>query len=115
MYFEIDGQTVWNPAVTVGRLYLQYLDAIERELGLAAGAQVSDSDEIHFDAAKFGPFVAELARRYTSSDHRVLREQLGVVLFPALVMLQRGNYGVAVSDETELTTRAAAFGSGMPA
>ena len=116
MYFTIGGQIAWNPSMGIGRLYVKYLAAVEEILQVPVGAWPvpGDPDDIRIDPESFGRFTANAQRAYGSSNSPVFREQLGVVLFPAMVMLQRAGFGDLVSeDDPEQRERAAAFSAGM--
>src|SRR5258708_40221602 len=112
MYFTIGGQIAWNPSMGIGRLYVKYLAAVEEILQVPAGAGPvpGDPDDIRIDPESFGRFTAHALRAYGSSNSPVFRQQPGVVLFPAMVLLQLARLGDLVSAAVpEKRGRAAAF------
>jgi hypothetical protein len=72
MCSSVDGQSVWQPSSAVGRLYMAYLGAVERELDLSAGTSVApgDPDDIQLDSEAFVAFVCRLGQLYTRSDRQ---------------------------------------------
>ena len=47
----------WNPALTVGFLYLDQVQALERAFRVKSGVESPVGDEIHIDAEVFGEFL----------------------------------------------------------
>ena len=61
---------VWLPSLTVGFLYLDQVQALERAFGLNSGVQSTVSDEIEIDAEAFGEFLKTVlgALQETNND-----------------------------------------------
>ncbi|WP_075022676.1 DUF6086 family protein [Actinomadura madurae] len=93
--FDIDDETVWSPALRVGRLYVNLAEAIARTLEIPTGLEAVAEDMYDINTAVFSDFT----RTLMSARHVVAQELLRGVLMTSLVMLQRG--GVEISTDSE--------------
>ncbi|SRR6266508_1841527 len=87
--FEVADETVWFPALRIGKIYAGYVGVLERVLGRPAGVTMGTDDTVRIDPRLFVPFVDGLLDAYASSNHPVLHEQLVLVIKLSLVMLER--------------------------
>ncbi|MEU4314475.1 DUF6086 family protein [Nocardia sp. NPDC024068] len=106
--FEIQDETVWSPALRVGKLYESMAQDVAESLGVPTGmtAMASDFCEIELDV--FVTFVRLAYKEYFSSSHPVLRGLIGAVLAPSIVVLERGGQSVVPdsAEEREFLRRA---------
>ena len=57
VYHGSPKQVIWLPAQTVGHLYLDQVQALERAFRVKSGVESSVADEIKIDAEVFGEFL----------------------------------------------------------
>jgi hypothetical protein len=109
--FEIDGETVWSPALRVGEIYVGFVRVLEETLGSPAGLEPISSDMVRIDSARFRAFVRQLVE--TSATNAVLESELETVIALSWVMLERGGstlttdeLGLAILERVKLLERA---------
>jgi hypothetical protein len=88
-FFEVQGRTVWNPALRVADIYVAYVRCLEEIYGKPSGLGPIISDTVAIDVDVFLAFVQQLMAAFSSSNHVILELELRPVIIPALVMLQR--------------------------
>ncbi|WP_037605976.1 DUF6086 family protein [Streptacidiphilus rugosus] len=71
-YFELGGQTLWNPSNGVARMFLRQVAVFETELGLPSGIGEMRDDECQIDPAAYAAFVDSLLARHVRTTHAVL-------------------------------------------
>ena len=101
--FEIDGETVWSPALQVGAVYHRFVQALEASLGVRAGISEFGSDYLVIDRTQLVTFVGAV-REF--SRHPVAAALCTPVLAVTQVMLQRA--GVPGDPASSLPPEAAA-------
>ncbi|MER7772220.1 DUF6086 family protein [Kitasatospora sp. NPDC096140] len=99
-YYEMDGETLWNPATGVSRLFLRQVADFEAELGLPSGIGPMTGDESELDAVAFGAFVKALSAWYQGLHHPVLRALSEGFVVAVLALADRAGtaWGEDVSD-----------------
>ena len=95
--FDIDGHSVWTPALRVGTIYVGYVRAVSEAYEVKNGLESVANDTVEIVPEVFGPFIELLTSRLVVTNHSLLRDQLQVVVQPGIVMLDRG--GFAISEE----------------
>ncbi|MEO3824717.1 DUF6086 family protein [Actinomadura sp. B10D3] len=93
--FDIDDETVWSPALRVGKLYVNLAEALARTLEIPTGLEAVAEDMYDINTAVFSDFT----RALMSTRHVIAQELLRGVLLTSLVMLQRG--GVEITPDSE--------------
>ncbi|GIG59010.1 hypothetical protein Lfu02_33820 [Longispora fulva] len=104
-YFEVDGETVWNPALQPGLLFVAVAHRLADVLELPSGLAPGVDDICRVDVAVFGRFVGALHDRYFSSGHKVQRGLLRGVLLPSLVVLERADAPIVPADDGQRALR----------
>jgi hypothetical protein len=112
--FEIEGETVWSPALTVGQIYEGFIRTLSESLGQPSGFTCNAADHVMIDAEVFVDFVLRLLSK--SRGHPLLAEQIRAVLGPSVVMLDRSGTTLhaARPAEERLLGEARAAASSMP-
>jgi hypothetical protein len=95
--FDINGHSVWTPALRVGTIYVGYVRAVSDAYQVKSGLETIANDTADIAPEVFGPFIELLTGGLTDTNHSLLREQLQVVVLPGIVMLERG--GFVIPDE----------------
>jgi hypothetical protein len=88
--FHLSGVQVWDPALTVGKLFLAQADGIAGILDVPSGLTPLRDGTCAVDPERFPGFAAELGRRYFASQHPVLLALAHGVLIVCFVILRRG-------------------------
>src|SRR4051812_17328575 len=101
-YFVVrstDHETLWNPALAVGIVYVGEMwansIAMRMDSGLRFGPDDTDwtppgrSDEATLTLGPFTDLVRSLLDRYTRTSHATRRKQLLAVLPESLVLIER--------------------------
>lgn len=90
-YFEIDGDTVWNPSSRTGRLFIAIASSLESYLDMPTGLRQrsNDPDAYDVDLGQFRLFVESLRNDYASTSNPVYRSLIENVLAISLAMLAR--------------------------
>jgi hypothetical protein len=109
LIFDVDGDTVWNPATRVGDLYVRLLTEIADVLGVPTGLiDFTSEDTYEIDVDVYGGLVRKIADLYAASPDPVLRGLLEGVLAPSVVVLDRAGRPLAAQSgkEHELIAKA---------
>lgn len=69
--FTVDGETVWDPALRVGRLYVAICEGVAGVLALQTGLKPSADGTCAIDVAVFHGFVDGLREAQASTRHPV--------------------------------------------
>ena len=69
--FTVDGETVWDPALRVGLLYVGITEAVSEVLGQPTGLKPSADGTCAIDVAAFHAFVDCLRESQASTRHPV--------------------------------------------
>ena len=102
--FAIGEETVWSPALRVGRAFVGCAQAVSAIVDVQPGFSFNGEDMVEIDPAQLGAFAEALTRlRASSTRHRVLDDLTDAVRIPCLVMLERA--GPAGSGHDSHTIR----------
>ncbi|GGW20118.1 hypothetical protein GCM10018980_45560 [Streptomyces capoamus] len=71
-YFDLGGETLWNPSNGAARLFLRQVEVFEAELGLPSGIGPMRNDESDIDPDAFAVFVHALLARHRRTGHPVV-------------------------------------------
>lgn len=71
-YFDMDGETLWNPSNGVSRLFLRHVALAEDELGIPSGIGPMVNDECQIARATLQIFVNALLAQHRRTSHAVL-------------------------------------------
>lgn len=96
-YFEKAGDTLWNPSLQVGKLFVALADAAAGTLQMPSGLSPADNDTCAVEVEVFERFAAALRKTYFSTGSQIHREMIRTLLLASLVMLERA--GVVISFE----------------
>jgi Family of unknown function (DUF6086) len=105
--FEWGDETVWSPALRVGKLYVTLADALAAELSIPHGLSAMASDYYEVDRDRFAAFIAAL-RDWSPAGHPVGRALLGGFLTTSLVLLERMGAALVLDAETRAAMAALA-------
>ncbi|MGJ5897878.1 hypothetical protein DF268_28170 [Streptomyces sp. V2] len=94
-YFEIDGESLWNPSNGASRLFLAHVRLYESKLGIPSGFGEMTDDECAIDVTLFGAFVRALLDRHARTSHSII-DALSEG-FVATVVALAGRAGVDVT------------------
>ncbi len=96
--FQIDGKTVWDPALRVGRAFVGNAEALGDVQGVSPGLSAPGGDPVIIDATQNKVFIEALAKVLTASHpHGIHVRLVEPVHALCVVMLERA--GVAVSQD----------------
>jgi hypothetical protein len=98
-YFEVLGETVWDPSLRIGKWYLSFATAAAELVQRPTGLTPSDDDTCAVDLPVFRGFVESLLDCYASTRHPVQHGLMRGVLLTSLVILKRG--GVVIAPKSE--------------
>lgn len=71
-YYEVDGESVWNPATGASQLFLAHVRVYEEWLELPSGFGPMENDECAIDVPVFEAFVHGLLERHNRTAHTVI-------------------------------------------
>ena len=98
--FEIDGVTVWSPALRVGRVFVGCAQALAEVVGLPLGFSFNGTDMIEIDCAELEAFVGAMAQiSEPAITHRILNTLVHPVAVPCVVMLRRSGRNVPFGSD----------------
>ncbi|OKK06968.1 hypothetical protein AMK26_10265 [Streptomyces sp. CB03234] len=98
-YFDMDGETLWNPSNKAARMFQHHVAFFEAELGLSSGIGPMENDECRMDPAVFETFVKALLALRRRTSHAVLLALSEGFTATVLVLAERA--GIRV-DWTQL-------------
>jgi hypothetical protein len=87
--FEVGDETVWDPALRVGKLFLGQAQAVADGLGLPSGLTPQRDGTCQVEPREYAAFLAEFQNWYLRSDHPELLLLAKGVLTVALALLLR--------------------------
>ncbi len=88
-YFDLGGQTLWNPSNGAAGLFLRQVSVFEAELGLASGIGPMRNDESQIDPAALKAFVDALLERQLRTGHAIVVALSEGFLATMLVLAER--------------------------
>lgn len=97
--FEINGETVWSPALDVGTANASCAQAFSATVGADAGLTSTAEDFLEIDAATFESYVRALLALASNSDHPVMIPLIDAVLIPSLVMRERAGRPIGLGAD----------------
>ncbi|MFJ6139012.1 DUF6086 family protein [Kitasatospora sp. NPDC092286] len=100
-YFEVSGETVWDPSLRIGKWYLSFAEAAAELVQRPTGLTPSDDDTCTVNVQVFRQFVDGLLECYASTRHPVQHGLMRGVLLTSLVILERGGVVIAPKSERE--------------
>ncbi len=92
--FDIDGETVWSPALLAGQVYVMFVSSLEQVLQVRAGFSAVADDMVEIDRDQFSAFVDRLMQFDTGGRHPILAETVAPIVAVSLVMLRRSPLGL---------------------
>lgn len=88
--FEINGETVWSPALRVGQAFVGCAQALGEVVSVRPGFSFNAEDMIEIDPSQLELFAEALTRLLDMpKPHKVLSNLTDGVRIPCLVMLHR--------------------------
>lgn len=101
--FETADRTrvLWDPSLTVGRLYVSLAQEAGGLLGLATGLAPNERGGADVDLDTFQAFAQGLYDAYCSTSNFIMHELLRGLLVSSLVLLKKGGGTVARDPEQE--------------
>ena len=88
--FQIEGETVWWPALAVGTAYVGAIQGLALGLRIDSGLDQLGGEMVRIEARQFATFVQELIDRVDSQTaSAALHDLMVAVIPPAAVMLER--------------------------
>jgi len=114
-YFEVAGETVWDPALRIGMWYLSFAESAANLVQRPTGLTPSDDDTCAVDIEVFRQFVEGLLDCYGSTRHPVQHGLMRGLLLASLVILGRGGLTITPKSEREasLLEEVGSFGRAM--
>ncbi|WP_412539077.1 DUF6086 family protein [Longispora sp. K20-0274] len=94
-YFSVGDTTVWNPALSVGKLYVELAQLLAGRADVDSGLRVAQSDDCDVNPVVFREFIATLVSA-PGTQHRVYVELVRGFVATSLVMLTRA--GIALDE-----------------
>jgi hypothetical protein len=101
--FDVDGETVWSPALLVGELYVRTTEGIAGAMGMSTGLDALASDMYDIDLDVFEAMVNSVYAEYFSAVHPLVREMLRGMLLPSIVILERSGRPITARSDDELS------------
>ncbi|OPC82262.1 hypothetical protein B4N89_16165 [Embleya scabrispora] len=89
-FFDIAGETVWNPSLSAGKLFASAVGNLAQLYGLDSGIVDDSSDTYEIDREVFLSFAERIFDRYFATSHPEYRLLLRGVLVMSLALLERG-------------------------
>ncbi|MEV4090649.1 DUF6086 family protein [Streptosporangium saharense] len=86
---EVGEETVWSPALRVGKACLSLLRSISELLGQPSGVVEISGDMCAIDVVAFETLTRRMFQEYFVSSHMVYREPMSGILAVSVVMLER--------------------------
>lgn len=108
-WIGIDDKSIWQPSLTIGKLFIAQIRVMENALKLESGFVEQASDMFDINEDQLNVFITKLCEFQAGSHHAVLKNQLLPTVAIAIELLKRVNSGnlkkLFVSEEV-LTTSA---------
>ncbi|MGW7568871.1 DUF6086 family protein [Streptomyces tendae] len=109
MYFDIDGETLWNPSNGAGRLFLRQVEVFEAELnlpsGIGQGKYWGDPDTLEVVPAVYADFARSLVDWYCRTGHSVILALSEGFVATAVALARRAGIEVEMPAPSSGRTR----------
>jgi hypothetical protein len=113
--FEIDGETVWSPALRAGQAFVGCAEALGKTFGADPGFSFNSEDMVEIDKGQLASFAEVLTQTLgRSAGHRVLTDLIDAVRIPCLVMIERAGLAVSGSHDPNTARSIVDIGATMP-
>lgn len=113
--FEIEGETVWSPALRVGQAFVGCAQALGQVLDISPGFSFNAEDMAEIDSMQLEGFAGALTQIWRSATpNRVLEDLTEAVRVPCLVMLERAGRAVELSRDSRTTQLIEEVRAAMP-
>lgn len=100
-YFEVSGETVWDPALRIAKWYLALAESTAGLMQVPTGLTPSEQDNCAIDPKVFQGFVESLYEVYFSTRHPVQHGLIKGLLLTSLVVLERTGTVISPGSEKE--------------
>ncbi|MGQ4514403.1 DUF6086 family protein [Streptomyces sp. DW26H14] len=100
-FFEVDGETVWNPASAAGRLFVDCARAMERFSGARSGISDLVDDEYAVDLDALRTFHGRLTALAGGTGNAAVQALTAEFLVVSAVLLERAGATAAAPAGTE--------------
>lgn len=100
-YFEVSGETVWDPALRIAKWYIALAESTAELMRLPTGLAPSEQDTCEIDPKLFRGFVEGLYEVYFSTRHPVQHGLIKGLLLTSLVVLERTGTVITPKSEKE--------------
>jgi hypothetical protein len=112
--FDVNGVTVWSPALEVGEAYVRCALALGAAFGVEPGFDVISEDMVDLDLDAFQGFADRLGTIAAKAHGQVvLHDLIDAVLAPSLVMLERAGVSLDLLEDARVSWRVGRL-RGMP-
>ncbi|MFH9044798.1 DUF6086 family protein [Streptomyces sp. NPDC017966] len=71
-YYQLSGQTLWNPSNGASRLFMSQVTVYQAEVGLPSGIGPMEADECQIDPIALEAFVSALLAWHSETRHAVM-------------------------------------------
>lgn len=113
IYFDYQGETLWNPATGLGRWYVSLAEAAAQVVEVPTGLVMNDDDTCTIDLDDFRLFVEALHGSFLRTRHPISQSLTRGILITSLVILERGGVEPTPTPEPELRDEMAAYSRSM--
>ncbi len=105
MYFELGDETLWNPSMGAGRLFLRQVEVYEAELelpsGIGQGQYWGDPDTLQVVPDTYAEFVHALAAWHCRTGHSVILALSEGFVATALALARRAGIEVGLPEPAD--------------
>ncbi|WP_406283708.1 DUF6086 family protein [Embleya sp. NBC_00896] len=111
--FEASGESIWFPALRVGRLYLAAVDGLSAVLGVESGLTTDRSDTSRIEPAAFERFTRAVFAAHFGTSHPELRLLTLGPLVVSLALLEKLGVTLQAADPEQAAVLAKAREHGI--
>ncbi|MET8644896.1 DUF6086 family protein [Streptomyces sp. NPDC004074] len=97
-YFDMDGETLWNPSNGASRLFRRQVAVFEAELELSSGIGPMENDECQIDPATLEIFVNALLAHHRRTSHAIVLALSEGFTATVLVLAERAGIRVDLAQ-----------------
>ncbi|SDI09232.1 hypothetical protein SAMN05192558_101664 [Actinokineospora alba] len=114
-FFEVAGNTVWNPSLRSAQWYLPAAQNAADLMRVPSGLTPGQDDTCAVDVPIFQRFTEGLLKEWGSTRHPVAHALMRGVLLPSVVMLERAGVTLTPGSDREaaILAEADAFSRAM--